>query len=206
MSQLTIDAAGSAVPGVRPGARCWLYGQPVSPGHAPESDVRLGSASGSLQVPSPLGDRGLWQKFQFYEGSCGVPLIVRAPGVTSAGTVCPMPVNHIGLLPTLAELCGVALPGGLDGNSFLEQVRSPAATRPATIFAEYALRSRGAKYMIRRGDLKYTFRTHDKAELYDLANDPGEMRDLTLEPGSAARVQEMKDALFAWYRPPELAM
>jgi choline-sulfatase len=34
-----------------------------------------------------LGDHSLWAKFEFYEPSCGVPLIVRAPGVTTAGAV-----------------------------------------------------------------------------------------------------------------------
>jgi arylsulfatase A-like enzyme len=110
------------------------------------------------------------------------------------------------VLPTLAELCGVSVPADLDGRSFVEQLRSPATTRPAIIYSEYALRSRGAKYMIRRGDMKYTFRTHDREELFDLSADPAEMRNLALEEKFRERAGEMKDALFAWYRPPELEM
>ncbi len=51
-----------------------------------------------------LGERGLWQKFEFYEGSCGVPLLIRAPGVSRPG-VCDAPLSQVSLLPTLAELC-----------------------------------------------------------------------------------------------------
>ncbi len=153
-----------------------------------------------------LGDHGLWQKFQFYEGSCGVPLLVRAPALMPADAVCNMPVSHVQVLPTLAELCGVPIPGDLDGKSFAGQLRSPSATHPTTIYSEYALRTRGAKYMIRRGDMKYTFRTHDRAELFDLRADPREMRNLALEGPFQGRVEEMKGALFAWYRPPELDM
>jgi choline-sulfatase len=151
-----------------------------------------------------LGDHGLWQKFQFYEGSGGVPLLMRTPGATQAGAVCHTPVSHVQVLPTLAELCGVPALAGLDGTSFVEQLRSPATTRPATIYSEYALGTRGAKYMIRRGDMKYTFRMHDQAELFDLHSDPQEMRNLALEESFQSRVAEMKDALFAWHRPTEL--
>ena len=153
-----------------------------------------------------LGDLGLWQKFQFYEGSCGVPLLMRAPGVTPAGAVSKMPASHVQVLPTLAELCGVSVPADLDGKGMVEQLRSPATAREAVIYSEYALRTRGAKYMIRRGNLKYTFRTHDREELFDLSADPQEMRNLALEVGSRQRAAEMKDALFRWYRPPEVNM
>jgi arylsulfatase A-like enzyme len=88
----------------------------------------------------------------------------------------------------------------------VEQLRSPATAREAVIYSEYALRTRGAKYMIRRGNLKYTFRTHDREELFDLSADPQEMRNLALEVGSRQRAAEMKDALFRWYRPPEVNM
>ena len=52
-----------------------------------------------------LGDLGLWQKFQFYEGSCGVPLMFRVPG-QSAG-VCSTPVSLVSLSATLTDLAGV---------------------------------------------------------------------------------------------------
>jgi len=52
-----------------------------------------------------LGDLGLWNKFQFYEGSCGVPLMFRIHG-DSPG-VCSQPVSQISLKATLGELCGV---------------------------------------------------------------------------------------------------
>ncbi len=149
-----------------------------------------------------LGEHGLWQKFEFYESSCGVPLIVRAPGVTRPG-VCHAPVSQVSLLPTLAGLCQVPVPQ-LDAPDFLEQVRNPAAPRNAPVFAEYDLRTPRAKYMLRQGNLKYTFWTHDIAELYDLQTDPHEMNNLALRPEYAATSARLKAQLFAWYTPPEI--
>jgi len=150
-----------------------------------------------------LGDHGLWHKFQFYEGSCGVPLIVRAPALTEPGSRCATPVSLVDLLPTLAELCGVPLPG-LDGTSLVPQLRNPGAQRDQPVFAEYNLRTPRAKYMIRRGDYKYTFQVNDMPELYDLKSDPDEMDNLALAPQSRPRVEALKNELFAWYRPPEI--
>jgi choline-sulfatase len=151
-----------------------------------------------------LGDHGLWNKFQFYEGSCGVPLIVRAPGAAERGWKCPRPVSLVDLLPTLGELCGVSVPQ-LDGYSLAPQLRSPQEKRPGPVFAEYDLRTPAAKYMIRRDDLKYTFRANDLVELYDLSKDPDEMNNLALDPAHAHTAEALKSDLFAWYRPPEAA-
>jgi choline-sulfatase len=150
-----------------------------------------------------LGDHGLWHKFQFYEGSCGVPLIVRAPGVTESGSTCAAPVSLVELLPTLAELCGVALPP-LDGKSLVPQLRNPREPRNQPVFSEFNLQTPRAKYMIRHGDYKYTFRVNDTAELYDLRSDRDEMENLALKPESRARVEALKNELFAWYHPPEI--
>jgi choline-sulfatase len=151
-----------------------------------------------------LGDHGLWQKFQFYEPSCGIPLLMRVPGVSEAASVCRMPVTQVQMAATLSELCGFSTPPGLDGASFARLLRRPSDVFPNTIYAEYASRTPAAKYMIREGSLKYTFRTHDAEELFDLASDPTEMNNLALLPEGRDRASRLKEHLFAWYRPPEL--
>jgi choline-sulfatase len=150
-----------------------------------------------------LGERGLWQKFEFYEGSCAVPLLIRDPGVSRPG-VCETPLSQVSLLPTLGELCGVPVSGPMDGRSFAQQVRNPNTPSTEPVFAEYNLRTPHAKYMIRDGKYKYTFWTHDIAELYDLSVDPNEMNNLALEPAHAGTVSDLKAKLFAWHRPAEL--
>lgn len=150
-----------------------------------------------------LGDHGMWQKFVFYEASVGVPLIVRVPGMTTAGSRAATAVSLVDLLPTLAELCGVSLPAGLDGGSFAADLREPGRTRDTTVYSEFALRTPRAKYMIRRGDWKYCHYVSDMPELYNLRADPREMRNLAVEPQHKDKLQEMQGRLFAWYRPPE---
>jgi choline-sulfatase len=148
-----------------------------------------------------LGEHGLWQKFVFYEPSVGVPLVVRAPGVTPAGARSKTPVSLVQALPTLLDLCGLPSVLGLDGASLAPDLREPARTRDTTVFSEFNLRNPRAKYMIRRGDYKYNYYVNDMAELYNLREDPKEMRNLALEAASAGKVADMKAQLFAWHKP-----
>ena len=67
-----------------------------------------------------LGEHGLWQKFVFYEPSVGVPLIFRIPGSVSAGKRTHTLASNVDILPTLADLCGVAIPGHLNGGMSAE--------------------------------------------------------------------------------------
>ncbi len=150
-----------------------------------------------------LGEHGLWQKFEFYESSCGVPLLIRVPGVSRTG-ICSTPLSQVDLLPTLAELCGVPVSSPLDGNSLVEQIRRPDSSSNRPVFAEYSLRNPHAKYMLRDGDLKYTFWTHDMPELYNLRTDPKEMTNLALRPEYSNEVARLKTKLFSWYQPPEI--
>lgn len=150
-----------------------------------------------------LGEHGLWQKFQFYEGSCGVPLLIRDPQA-AAGGVCGTPVSLVQLAPTLCELCGVAPAGPFDGGSLSADLREPGRVRDTSVFAEYNLQTPRAKYMLRRGDFKYTFWVNDMAELYNLRTDPREMNNLAAAPEYRDKVEELKRELFAWHKPAEL--
>src|SRR5262249_52853589 len=84
---------------------------------------------------------------------------------------------------------------------FTPDLRDPRKTRDTTVFAEYNLRTPRAKSMIRRGDFKYSYYTGDIAEMYNLREDPSEMRNLALETASEGKAAEMKAQLFAWHKP-----
>lgn len=145
-----------------------------------------------------LGDLGLWQKFQFYEGSCGVPLLVRIPGANAG--VCHTPVSLVSVSSTLTELAGVKQVTPNDGMSLAPWVRSPATQQSyGPVFAEYGLNSRQPKYMMRQGDWKFTYWVHDIPELYNLRLDPQELHNVAADPANKEIVEQMKSRLLAWH-------
>jgi len=148
-----------------------------------------------------LGAHGLWQKSCFYASSVQVPLIFRVPGMTAENVRCKTPVSLVQMVATLAELCGVPAPANVDGTSLVPILHEPGRTRDTTVYAESDLKSRQAGYMIRKGNYKYCYYVNDMPELYDLASDPEEMKNLAVLPRYKGKVEEMKAALFAWHRP-----
>lgn len=152
-----------------------------------------------------LGDLGLWNKFQFYEGSCAVPFMVRTPKSTPAR--CDTPLSLVSLSATLTDLCDVPELTPTDGKSFAGLVRQPNSHQHyGPVFAEFSLGNSGAKYMIREGKLKYTYWVDDLPELYDLSSDPAELHNLASSPKHAATVRDLRDKLFAWHTPPNSKM
>ncbi len=146
-----------------------------------------------------LGDLGLWQKLQFYEGSCGVPLMFRVPG-RQAG-VCDTPVSLVSLSATLAELAGVEQVAPNDGVSLAPLMDSPHSEKNfGPVFAEFGLTG-PQKSMIRSGQWKYTYWLHDLPELYDLKSDPEELNNLAADPQHAAIANELRAQLLDWHRP-----
>jgi choline-sulfatase len=144
-----------------------------------------------------LGDLGLWQKFQFYEGSCGVPLMFRVPG-RSPG-VCPAPVSLVSLSATLTDLAGVPQAAPNDSFSLRPWIADPQLSKdPGPVFAEYALGGRNAKTMIRDGQWKYTIWANDIPELYGLKSDPDELRNLAGVAEYAAKEAELRSRLLAF--------
>ena len=150
-----------------------------------------------------LGDLGLWNKFEFYEGSCGVPLTIKLPN--SSAAQCDWPVSLVSLLSTLAEFCDVPLLTSNDGRSIANLVLHPQTSASSyPVFAEYDLGRKTAKYMIRDGDFKYTLWVNDIAELYDLRNDPEEKLNLAGDPANKETVARLRRQLLEWHWPAEM--
>ena len=96
-----------------------------------------------------------------------------------------------------------SVPSGLDGESLVPSLHEPERTRDTTVFSEFALGSAGAKYMIRRGDYKLNYYVNDMSQLFNLQDDPKEVKNLALLPQYKGKVEELRSQLFAWYTPPE---
>ena len=124
---------------------------------------------------------------------------MRAPGITKPASVCDAPVSQVALMPTLLELCGIPIPSGLDDTSLVPILRDPVRRPERAVFCESSLGSNAEKYMIRRGDWKYSHYMGDTPELYDLREDPEEMTNLATSPRHADVAGRLKEELLAWH-------
>jgi poly(3-hydroxybutyrate) depolymerase len=128
-------------------------------------------------------------KGDIYEGGVRIPGFVIWPGKTKAGSECAVPFNSVDLLPTLAEICGFKELPQWDGRSFVAALRgAPMAEAPLFIhYPHYGNFTKGgapATSVVFGGWKLIQFyfdgpgQKH-RYELYDLANDPGEKRNLS---------------------------
>ncbi|MEN9402099.1 MAG: hypothetical protein RL091_802, partial [Verrucomicrobiota bacterium] len=127
------------------------------------------------------------------EGGVRSPFVIRWPGHIPAGTVVPDIAAAIDLLPTLADLAGLA-PGGakpLDGISLKPLLLVGAGPAPAwpqrMIFSEWEGRA-----SVRTPQ----YRLDAAGALYDLTRDPGQAKDLAAE--LPAVVRRLRQAVAAW--------
>lgn len=129
-----------------------------------------------------LGERGLWFKMSFREGSSRVPLMLCVPG-GEAGLV-TAPVSTLDVLPTLGDLAGIdpaEIAPFADGTSLLATAR--AGQRPAPVPMEYAAEGSEAPMVsLRDRRFKLNLCAIDPPEFFDLEADPGEARNLASEP------------------------
>ena len=135
-----------------------------------------------------LGERGLWYKMSFFEGSARVPLIVKAPSLFASRRV-PAAVSLIDLLPTLAEIAGdgqaPSYAAPIDGRSLLPHLTDGSGHDEAC--GEYLAEGATAPIvMLRRGPLKLVHGLADPDQLYDVAADPFERSNLASLPAMAA--------------------
>ncbi len=140
-----------------------------------------------------LGERGLWFKMSFYEGSARVPLMLHVPGM-APGRVSD-PVSTIDVCPTLCDLAGVSMEEvapWTEGHSLVPQAQG--TPRSAPVAMEYAAEASYAPLIaLRAGKWKFTRCALDPDQLFDLAADPHELTNLAGDPAHAETVKHFSD-------------
>ncbi|MEL6594707.1 MAG: choline-sulfatase, partial [Pseudomonadota bacterium] len=139
-----------------------------------------------------LGERGLWFKMSFYEGSARVPLMISAPGVPTG--LVTEPVSNIDVTPTLCDLAGISMDEILpwtEGQSLLPVAGGTA--RQGAVAMEYAAEASYAPLVcLRQGDWKYTRCVLDPEQLFNLADDPHELTNLASDPTYASVLADFR--------------
>ena len=125
-----------------------------------------------------LGERGLWYKMSWFEGSARVPLMISYPQRFSPIKI-PQHVSTLDILPTLVDLVGGSMDTRLpmDGNTLLPQLEGHSGVD--TVYGEYAGEGTIAPMMmIRRGPWKFVTCPADPPQLFNLDSDPKELHNL----------------------------
>ncbi|RYX84814.1 hypothetical protein EON83_07680, partial [bacterium] len=161
----------------------------------PESYISYGSGwANAANTP--------WRLYKHYaqEGGIRTPLIAHWPkGLkTKPGTLITQPASIIDFMPTLLELGGATYPKEHNGQAIiptrgasLTPIFNGGQIAPRTLYMEHE-----GNRMVREGDWKLEAIEGKPWELYNLASDPTEMKDLAA--GQAARVERMSAAWETW--------
>ncbi|MEP0847900.1 MAG: sulfatase-like hydrolase/transferase [Phycisphaerae bacterium] len=151
------------------------------------------SDNGWLNGEHQLHDKGPF----FYDELIRTPLIAWAPGRIKPGQRIGALVSSIDLLPTIAGLAGVAAPAGVDGVDFWPLVAGSKQSVRDELYLVYAEKLSSAEFEPMLGVVtsrhKYSRYMSDGAEeLYDLAADPFELRNLVAAAESAAALGDLR--------------
>mgnify|MGYP001070538072 CR=1 FL=1 len=166
-----------------------------------------------------LGDHHLLGKLGWFDQSYHLPLIVRDPSAGAArGRVVDAFTESVDLLPTMLDWLGHPALAACDGASLLPWLRgaTPAPWRDAVHF-EYDLRGgwpmpgalppeadaaigpqAGAMCAMRTEGWKYVHIAGMAPVLYDLAADPGELRNIAADPAHAPLLLEATQRMLSW--------
>ncbi|MGB7159602.1 MAG: sulfatase, partial [Tepidisphaeraceae bacterium] len=147
------------------------------------------------------GEHRLADKRAAYEESIRVPLLMRYPKLIKPGSKLPEMALNIDIAPTALQLAGAPIPKNVQGKSLVPLFEGKLGLwRGAALFEYFQEQGfpRVPSWQAVRNDRwKYIHYTDvpDADELYDLKNDPYEMKNLIADAGAAEQVKSLKAEL-----------
>ncbi|MEI6808141.1 MAG: sulfatase/phosphatase domain-containing protein [bacterium] len=149
-----------------------------------------------------LGDHGWFDKRFMYEESIKMPFILRWPGVAKAGSVQDALAINADFAPTFMDVAGLPVPVDMQGRSLAQLLggERPAKWRKSFYYRYYhdpGDHNTRAHYGVRTETHKLIyFWKKDQWEMYDLVNDPAEMKNIYNDLSQKERVEELQTELY----------
>lgn len=148
-----------------------------------------------------LGEHGLFDKRLMYEQSIRVPMLMRYPEAVKPNAVDSHMVLNIDVAPTLLDIAEVQQAPTMQGQSWMPVVQRQTPKWREDFLYEYyeypavhcVRKHRGVR--TERWKLIHYWEQPQEWELYDLQNDPDEIRNLASDPKSLEVAGDLKDRL-----------
>jgi arylsulfatase A-like enzyme len=174
-----------------------------------------------------MGSHRLLAKCVMYEEAVRVPLLVRQPGQTSARRV-RAPVSQIDVVPTLLDLMGQPIPDGLQGESLRPLLEGDAGAPTRDVFLEWNGHNNGfgdaigsvsipepmrelgspdeiaaavtdpVRTVVTAEGWKLNYIPLGEHELYHLAEDPYETRNLAGQAEMQPKMVDLAERICRW--------
>lgn len=143
-----------------------------------------------------MGDHRMFRKSVPYEGSARVPFIIAdAPSKQRPARVVDDVVELRDLMPTLLHLAGLPIPDSVDGHSLAPYLRGEGEPVREWLHGEHVHWGQSLQW-VTDGKVKYVWGSARGIEqLFDLVEDPGELRNLASLPEYAVLRNEWRGRL-----------
>ena len=142
-----------------------------------------------------IGERGMWYKFNPFQNSIRVPLLISAPGA-KAGHRVNSNCGLVDLLPTILDLATGGKPPELvdhcDGRSLSAWLHGTDASWKDEALIEFTSEGVYAPaFILRKGQYKYVYCEGDPGMMFDMVSDPNELRNLCKESAFTSLAAKM---------------
>lgn len=154
-----------------------------------------------------LGEHGWFDKRFMYEESFRMPMMMSGPGIVKGNKINQLTQN-IDFAPTFLDMCGIAVPEEMQGESFKKLLESDKPVKEWRDSLYYCYYEYPAEHSVRRHcgvsyrspdgsqDWKLIhFYKEDKWELFNLNADPSEMNNIYGQPGTEEITAMLKKKL-----------
>jgi choline-sulfatase len=142
-----------------------------------------------------MGERGMWFKKTLFEQAIRVPMILHWPVELEPARV-SAPASLVDVLPTIVDIAGVDTDSILkpsDGASLLASARGVESEERAVMVEHIDGATDAPRVMVRRGAWKLVYSEAYPPQLYNLDDDPEQLRDLVGIPEHATIQAELRE-------------